>query len=127
MSNDTEPTIAQTLVGLTIAPQVEVYVTRLNHVAVQYAQKHGYSFVDKFTVQRLAKFIKVVSTTLYVETGQTSNTHVHAFIDPTTGAVLKPAGWKAPAKGQRFNLLDDASFERLLAVCDVHGSYLYLR
>jgi len=128
MSNDTEPTnIGQILAGLTIAPRVEVYIARLNEIAVEYAQSRGYAFVDKITVIRLAKYIKVVQSTLYVETGQLSNTHVHAFIDPTTGDVLKPAGWKAPAKGVRFNLNDDASFERLLAVADTHGSYLYIR
>lgn len=125
MSNDT--TIATTLAGLTIAPQVEIYIARLNAVGVEYAQKHGYAFVDKFTVVRLAKYIKVVASTLYTETGQTSNTHVHAFIDPTTGDVFKPAGWKAPAKGARFNLLNEASLERLLEVADNNGGYLYKR
>src|SRR6476646_2903628 len=43
---------------------------------------------------------------------------VHAFIDNATGDVLKPAGWKAPAKGARYNLLDEDSFVTLLARCE---------
>jgi hypothetical protein len=34
-------------------------------------------------------------------------TSAFAFIDKTNGNVLKPAGWKAPAKGARGNLFDD--------------------
>lgn len=33
----------------------------------------------------------------------------HAFIDRTTGDVLKPAGWKTPAKGVRGNIHDAAN------------------
>lgn len=125
MSNDTTD-IATTLAGLTIAPRVETYVEALNAAAIQYADKRGYSFHDVFTVVRLAKYIKIVASTEY-EPGKTSNTHVHAFVDPTTGDVFKPAGWKAPAKGARFNLVDAGSFDRLLSVLDGTGSYLYVR
>jgi len=52
---------------------------------------------------------------------------VHAFLDVRTGDIFKPAGWKAPAKHVRFNLLDDASFARLISTCDWSGRYLYLR
>jgi len=52
---------------------------------------------------------------------------VHAFYDQRTGDVYKSAGWKAPAKHVRFNLLDDASFARMIEVCDWAGGYLYLR
>ena len=32
---------------------------------------------------------------------------VYAFIDKNTGDVLKPAGWNAPAKHARGNVLND--------------------
>src|SRR5436189_184485 len=41
-----------------------------------------------------------------IEAGQTSGS-AHAFIDATNGDVLKPAGWKAPAKHARGNIFDD--------------------
>jgi hypothetical protein len=52
---------------------------------------------------------------------------VHAFISRQTGAVYKPASFKAPAKHVRYNLLDDASFEECLKRADYAGSYLYMR
>ncbi len=124
MSNDTS-NIATILAGLTIAPKVEQYVAALNAAAIEYADKRGYGFHDVFCVVRLAKYVKVIASTVYPENSSTSNTHVHAFIDPTTGDVFKPAGWKAPGKGSRFNLVDEASFTRLLAVLDGTGGYLY--
>lgn len=49
---------------------------------------------------------------------------VHSFIDLTTGDVFKPASWKGPVKGARFNLL--TNFEQIMQVADPYGSYLYL-
>jgi hypothetical protein len=48
---------------------------------------------------------------------------VHCFIDNATGDVYKAAGWKAPAKGARGNIvtgLDDIA-DRF----DWSGGYLY--
>lgn len=52
---------------------------------------------------------------------------VHAFVDKKTGEVFKPASWKAPAKGVRYNLLDDKSREECYSRADWAGGYLYLR
>jgi len=52
---------------------------------------------------------------------------IHAFIDKKTGSVLKPASVKAPAKGERYNLLSIPSREKCLEIADWSGSYLYLR
>ncbi len=41
-----------------------------------------------------------------IQTNEAGNTSVFAFIDKTTGDVLKPASWKAPAKGARGNIFD---------------------
>ena len=51
----------------------------------------------------------------------------HAFIDKKTGEVYKPASYKAPAKGVRFNLLIIKEREWVLnpANCDWAGGYLY--
>ena len=43
-----------------------------------------------------------------IRRGQTNRGgSAHAFIDRTTGDVLKPASWKAPAKHARGNIFDD--------------------
>ena len=48
---------------------------------------------------------------------------VHAFVDLATGDLLKAAGWKAPAKGARGNILTDQ--ESVRARWDWSGHYLY--
>ena len=52
---------------------------------------------------------------------------VHCFIDKQTGSVLKSASWKAPAKGERYNLLIIKDREWLFENADWSGSYLYRR
>jgi len=67
------------------------------------------------------KYHKIV---MEYENGQRS---VHAFVDKKTGEVFKPASFKAPAKGVRFNLCLIKDREWLLENATWHGSYLYLR
>jgi hypothetical protein len=52
---------------------------------------------------------------------------VHCFIDKKTGSVLKSASWKAPAKGERYNLLVIQDREYLLENATWSGGYLYKR
>ena len=52
---------------------------------------------------------------------------IHAFIDKQTGSVYKPASVKAPAKGQRYNVLSIESREQMFEKATWHGSYLYAR
>ena len=52
---------------------------------------------------------------------------IHAFIDKKTGDVFKPASFKAPAKGVRFNLCIISDREWLMEHADWAGGYLYLR
>jgi len=66
------------------------------------------------------RFIRLV-------TGEPGHRHVHAFVEIATGDLLKAAGWKAPAKGARGNLIDDTSFQHILTIADKYGSYLYKR
>lgn len=57
---------------------------------------------------------------------------VHAFVDMTTGDVLKAGGWKAPQKDRdgfavRYRLADPEDKARCFAAMDPYGSYLYKR
>ena len=74
----------------------------------------------KFEIQTGRKYHKI----WHVDNGSRS---CHAFIDKKTGEVYKPASYKAPAKGVRFNLLIIKEREYLLnpANCDWAGGYLY--
>ena len=75
---------------------------------------------SQFEVEPGRKYLKIVA----VLSGQRS---VHAFVDKATGQMFKPASWKAPAKGARYNLLDDSSLNLCLSRADWAGSYLYAR
>jgi hypothetical protein len=41
----------------------------------------------------------------------------HAFVDMNDGSVYKSASWSAPAKGVRYNLMDDKSREQMYRWC----------
>ncbi len=79
-----------------------------------------YDFGYQFLIEEGRKYLKVVM----VANGQHS---VHCFVDKNTGEVYKSATWKSPAKGIRFNLLDDKSRERCYTNADWSGHYLYAR
>lgn len=81
---------------------------------------------------RQAVFVEMGRKFARVGTDNGTQRSVHAFVDMTTGDVIKPAGWKAPQKDKsglavRYCLADPASkalcFERM----DPYGAYLYQR
>ena len=76
----------------------------------------------EFYIESGRKYYKLIHRT--TDNGSQS---VHAFIDKKTGDVYKSASWKAPAKGVRYNLLDNSSREECYARADWAGGYLYLR
>ena len=73
----------------------------------------------KFYVESGRKYLRVIMET---EAGSRS---IHAFVDKKTGDVYKPASFKAPAKGIRFNLCIISDREWLLENADWAGGYLY--
>ena len=80
-----------------------------------------------FDVVRGTKYYKLIQRNLKRNGLGTEHGSVHAFIHRQSGAVYKPASWKAPAKHVRYNLLDDVSFETCLHNADWAGGYLYMR
>ena len=52
---------------------------------------------------------------------------VHAFIDKKTGEVYKPASWRGPAKGVRYDLRIIRERGECLLRADWAGGYLYMR
>ena len=61
----------------------------------------------KYYIESGRKYHKI-----WMETGDNSRS-IHAFVDKVTGDVYKAASIKAPAKGVRFNLMNDALLIRL--------------
>jgi hypothetical protein len=77
----------------------------------------------KYVLEHGRKYTKVVQEEYWSD--KLTSKSVHAFIENSNGNIYKPASWKAPAKGARFNVVND--LETLLKVCDPFGSYLYKR
>lgn len=67
------------------------------------------------------KYVKIVQVSIG------GSRSVHAFVEKTTGSLLKAASWRSPAKGVRYSLLDDESFAQCLERADWAGGYLYQR
>ena len=76
--------------------------------------------VPEFSINTLRKYHKIIMKDY-------NQSHVHLFVDKETGDVYKPASFKAPAKGVRYNLIDDTSREEMYKRADWAGSYLYAR
>lgn len=99
---------------------VEEWCEILEHKA--FAKYHGIYSKDKKTTYYWFKINKKYTKIIQTAHGSDS---VHAFIDNKTLDVYKAANWAAPAKGVRYNLLEN--FNDILEVCDPNGAYLYKR
>jgi hypothetical protein len=100
------------------------YIDALHDRSAQYFGKH-YPNVEPpaFGFEVGTRFIRI-----YRESGTSRS--VHAFLDRTTGDVLKPGGWNGPQRTKkglavRFNLSDPESRALCFSRIDPSGSYLY--
>ena len=87
------------------------------------AIESGRSIYHKLEYSVGKKYIKVNQFRVHAD-GSFSNNGVFMFIDKESGACYKPASFKAPAKGIRFQieqLVDDPE------IVDPYGSFLYVR
>jgi len=106
---------------------IEERIKALTNALVQNYTKQYSSSSINFDVVKGVKYYKIIERTSSASSLGGGNTSVHAFVSRQTGAVYKPASWKAPAKHARYNLLDDVSFSDCLTKADWAGSYLYIR
>ena len=83
----------------------------------------GHSVYTQLEMEIGRKYIKVWSY-LVVGDERKSGRSCWMFVDKNTGEVYKPASYKAPAKGIRFNIEQLADNPD---ICDPYGSFLYLR
>jgi hypothetical protein len=73
-----------------------------------------------FTIESGRKYHKIVMN-------DGTQRSCHAFVDKKTGSLLKSASWKAPAKGERYNLLIIKDREWLMKNATWSGGYLYAK
>ena len=81
--------------------------------------KQGISDYE-FTIETGRKYHKIVMNA-------NGSKSVHAFVDRKTGGLYKSASWKAPAKGERYNLMNDEHREWLLENATWSSGYLYTK
>lgn len=105
----------------------EMLLTRIHRLIDALIQNYlDYKAGYGFNAANDIAFDIVPGTKYYKLVLRDTNTSVHAFVNKQSGALYKPASWKAPAKHVRFNLLDDVSFETCLKKADWAGGYLYM-
>jgi hypothetical protein len=107
---------------------ISIYIERSFKMNSQsFAEALQAKFPDyEFYVEAGRKFDRIVQ--VYVKYGNSRQRSVHAFVEKSTGNLIKPAGWNAPAKWKsgwatQHNLLTD--FERAIEAADFAGGYLY--
>ena len=95
------------------------------------AMDNGTAKLMKFRMEFGRKYIKIIQQNY--DTFQDRNEYrdggVHAFVDRNTGEVYKPASWKGPAKGVRFDMriINDRAKLHDPSFVDWAGGYLYMR
>ena len=87
------------------------------------AIESGRSSYSKLEYSVGKKYIKVNQFRVHAD-NSFSNNGVFMFIDKETGACYKPASFKAPAKGIRFQIDQLVMNPEMV---DPYGSFLYVR
>jgi hypothetical protein len=105
---------AQNTIQLNVVKWVWQFCDALRHAAPE-----GYDYI--FESGR--KYHKIIM----IDSSVRKNRSVHAYVDKKTGEVYKPASWKAPAKGVRFDLRVIKQREWLFENADWAGAYLYMK
>jgi hypothetical protein len=98
----------------------------IDRLLEHYNKQYGELGIE-FDLVRGNKYYKIIQRNIRRNSLGGYEGSVHAFVHRQSGAVYKPASWKAPAKHVRYNLLDDVSYATCLHNADWHGSYLYMK
>jgi len=101
----------------------EAMIEQVNNLWKVNSVENNRDFGTILTYEVAKKYIKVYRLDVYkgeIREGRS----VFMFIDKETGAVYKPASYKAPAKGIRFFI---ESLAENPEVVDPYGSFLYRR
>lgn len=81
-----------------------------------------------FRVDKGRKYSRVAIARFLARDGNKErNWSAYFFVDNQTGDIFKAAGWKAPAKGVRFNIFHNAGLEAMTRACDPYTGFLYQR
>ena len=126
---------SETLTVLTqeqlVEKQTQLYCNKLVLAMKQWHQDNGMpaKWETKYIYETGRKYFKVIRTeepfTSKNGVKHPSHTCVEAFLDRQTGDIYKPASYRKPAKGVRYNLRDQKSLISLYQNLDPFGGHLY--
>ena len=116
--------------GLTLSQKVEKWVWRLCRTLEEnYKLNYPNSSSNKtFKMEFGRKYIKIIQSDIDAN-GKEWSGGVHAFVDKNTGEVYKPASYKSPAKGVRYDMriINNRELLHNPKFVDWAGGYLYMR
>lgn len=101
----------------------DALVEQINDKEKVNAIESGRTTYNQFEYEVGRKYIKVWSY-LVSQGERLCGRSCYMFVDKNTGDVYKPASYKAPAKGIRFQIEQLADNPD---ICDPYGSFLYVR
>ena len=67
----------------------------------------NYSWESKLSVTKGRRYDKIICEDVHKEPRRNNSKRVWAFVDKINGDILKPEGWKKPAKHARGNIYDE--------------------
>ena len=103
----------------------EALIEQVNNLQKVTSIENNRNFYSVLTYDVAKKYIKVWQSDCYDGVVREDRSRrCFMFIDKETGAVYKPASYKAPAKGIRFYL---ESLVENPEIVDPYGSFLYIR
>ncbi len=116
--------------SLTLSQKVEKWVWQLCRTLEEnYKLRYPNSSSNKtFKMEFGRKYIKIIQSDIDAN-GKEWAGGVHAFVDKNTGEVYKPASWKSPAKGVRYDMriINNRNNLHNPKFVDWAGGYLYMR
>ena len=116
--------------GLTLSQKIEKWVWRLcRSLEENYKLNYPNSSSNKtFKMEFGRKYIKIIQSDIDAN-GKEWSGGVHAFVDKNTGEVYKPASYKSPAKGVRYDMriINNRELLHNPKFVDWAGGYLYMR
>ena len=109
-----------------VEKQTQLYCNKLVLAMKLWHQRNGMpaEWETKYIYETGRKYFKVIRVEDEYK-GNDEHRCVEAFIDRQTGDIFKPASWRKPAKGARYNLLDEKSLQLCFRHLDPFGGHLY--
>jgi len=89
---------------LAVSADIKKYAESFDADHMNYSDVVGEGYFGPVYLAGGRKYIRLA-------TKSSGSGSVYCFVNASTGAILKAAGWKTPAKGERGNVFDTATYK----------------